>query len=735
MIYLDKKRTRIKSELRGDGKIYHTDNLSLVDINYEKTEGIFEPIDNTIVEINDENYGLQVEKAGLKIKFSASESVPLIYHGDNSSDLSTNFKGLAILNPDTMDFDFINTLNPAPAMTYFNNTVMYMDVYPNIDLYYKHLKSRVKQEILIPEAERTALIGNSGDYLVIVSELDSEEEITLEDGVTVVGTHRIRPQVAYFNERTIGGDTPMTAWHKVVDDKTYLLVGIPIELATDIATNSGTLVLDPDTLTYPDTDPIWWRSSDVSSYAGARDVTSADSVGDSWGIGNTFSGGTYHVDRAGVIVDLSGYTDGNYVVTGVDLDAKPNTKFEDGGAPGARWIKATFSGSQTVAEFNNFTGWAASGVYSPTYWSDARTSWTTGVYNVIALTSLGIQEVEDRMNDSGTFEGMLIHTNDISNTPQVGQSLVYDITSNDVIRMVITYTQESTQTPNLVTGVSASSAHDGVTLNFTTPVVDGTHDLATSYEIWESDSTNGTYLQITGGDLSDAKASAQPHSIKVVTSGAGADEVNDSELNIMTINAPTTITASDGTYYDKVQIVLSGASVTNGTTKYYRIKAVNAGGTTAYHSPTTGVSGQRQDTIDPNGYEIWASPSTSDDSHTQLATAQTVNYNDTTRAPVSVLSGDPSVPTVTKDENGQITVTWSNAGITITPGAIRYYKAKSTGLDSDIVSDISGTSNAGNRDDTIKGSEVHASDTEAGSFVEVSSPTGEASSPYIHGDL
>ncbi|GAG07577.1 unnamed protein product, partial [marine sediment metagenome] len=269
-----------------DGKFEHTDSVSSTNVNYEQYDGKFDVIDNSIIESTDLDYGLRVLQSDLKIKFPLVDTLPILYHGKGISDLSTKFKGIAVLNPATMEYDIITSLNPSPEVHYGESSVVYTEVHPNIDLTYTHIKTAVKQEVSIPESERALLSGNDGDYLVIVSELTADE-ITLEDGVTRAGDHRILPEVAYFNAHNPESDIPMTAFHKSVDGKTLLLIGIPLEIATDIMANPGTLILDPtDTLSYGSGEQTATRLRSLqSTLALSRGATSATSSINAYAVG------------------------------------------------------------------------------------------------------------------------------------------------------------------------------------------------------------------------------------------------------------------------------------------------------------------------------------------------------------------------------------------------------------------------------------------------------------------
>ena len=675
--HLDSRRTRIKSELLADGLVHHTDVISISgDVNYQQDNGEWEAIDPTIVESSDTDYGLRVLRAGMKIKFPATDDKPIIHHSKDKRDFSANFKGIAILNPNTMEYSLIAPLNPSPEMTYFDKTVMYMDVHNDIDLTYTHKGNRIKQEVAVPESWRSTLAGNDGDYLVIASEIMGEE-IKLDDNVTYVDDYIIKSGVAFFGDRDIANDIPMESFHKAENGKVTLLIGIPLSIANDVIANSGILTLDPDTIGYPTALPTWMRAADATTYLTARNATTATQAVGSGNVGlgsSGIGGGPYQVDRTAFEVDLSAYTDGDYVVSDVDVQIKPDTLFTDP-SPEIKCIKGAQADTITTADFNAYFNWSTSTPTVPTEWSGGVSSWTINVWNSIVLNAAGEAEFESKMNSSGAVKAFLIHTGDIAgNTPTAGNSLVYDITSTSVLQVIITYTQPAVQAPNSVTSLTATSFDDRVELDFTTPATDGTHDLATSYKVYSSNATNGTYSEITGGSLANGQAAETAHTITVVnTATSVADEVQDAALTDFSVTIPTnlaTVSAADG-----VILTWTASTVVDGVTRYFRIAAVNDGGDSAQEPVSTGVSGELTDTINSSGYDLQRSDADSDAAYNTDITDESSGYKDT-GAPIDWSVSAPTSGDASDDIVGQIDLTWTN-GI-ITDGSGRYWRVRAS---------------------------------------------------------
>ena len=601
MNHINEKINRTLNRTLSDGRLEFTDVIALTDVNYEKEEGGFEPIDSTLIQNGND---FEITKSKLKVKFSNDSLTPLVRSSKKLSDMSTNFKGLAVLNPSTMDFNFVGDIVETPTKIVDDNKITYKDIYPNIDLSYIHQGNQLKQEISIPESDRN-FTGNSDDYLVIVTELISDDEIMIdENGITNISKYQILPEIAFFNERDFINDIPMKAWHKVIDEKTYLLSGIPLETVNDTLTNPGVLTLDPtDTLQTTDVTATTVWVGIGGSWAAVRDLATASASRSGCFLGTQESAASFFNNRLPVIVDMSSYSSTD-ILSSAEIQISPNQDLMTEHEDDVYWVEASLGGSIGLTDYINFTGRTVGNVHTPTYYTSALNTASMNfaggfpAENKTAVLSAGLTDIQTAMDGSTNFEMLGIMGKDISNTLSGSASASNYIgnspTTLDSVRLSITYA--SSQAPNVVTGVSASSDYTGVTLNFTTPATDGTHDLATSYEIWESDSTNGTYLQITGGSLADAKASAQPHSIKVVTSGAGANEVNDSELTAPVLVDASGISAGTDLPND-ITVTFTEGSVTPGVTKFYRIIAVNAGGNSGYHSPTTGVSGARTDTF------------------------------------------------------------------------------------------------------------------------------------------
>ncbi len=102
-----------------------------------------------------------------------------------------------------------------------------------------------------------------------------------------------------------------------------------------------------------------------------------------------------------------------------------------------------------------------------------------------------------------------------------------------------------------------------------------------------TDDTFGSYLVVRSSGDSDA-------GYDTLAAGVAAVSYNDSSLPAIT-NAPSSLSATDGTYQDKIVVSWSGQSVTAGAGRYFKVRADFAGGDTSLF--TAGNRGFTDDTI------------------------------------------------------------------------------------------------------------------------------------------
>ena len=631
MIHLDEKRNRISSIDLGNGKVENTDSIGLSDINYEMDEGGFEPIDPTIVESNDSDnfdYGLEIKKAKLKIKFSNSDIKPSIRKAKGKKDFGVNFNGLAIYSPSTENYNLISPLKPNPEIAYNEggNSVVYLDVHSNINLKYIHQKTYIKQEVIIPEAERVNLSGNPEDYLVIVSELTADE-ISLIDNITLADDHEIYPEVAYFNERLFpdNRNIPMTTFHKKVGNKTFMLIGIPLNIANDIEANPGILVLDPtDTLSSTDVVSRWLLGRAATSFVTARNLTSSSGITTQFAVGvqNFNSGLTYDNFRQAVIIDMSAY-DSADILSAAEVQIQLNSDGMTDHEFNLSWNKANLGSTIDSSDYKNFTGWTASSTYSVTAYTSGLNTTSmdfSGTYhadNKLAVNSSGLTDIQTAMDASGDFSMIGLSDKDIGNTLTGGLNVTNYVTSAavaDNVRLEITYT--TVTIPDQVTGLTSYVGdHEKVRLTWNTP-----GGSPSGYRVYSS---SDSYVSKLGNDL------PLDTDIHIYTSGATGNDRDDSALTAFAVITPT-ISASDGISKNSVVLTISGTGITNGASISWKVAAFNGAGEGTKSAASTARF--LTDTLDSSGYLYQRSAADSDASYSNLngGVETTTPFNDTT---------------------------------------------------------------------------------------------------------
>lgn len=131
------------------------------------------------------------------------------------------------------------------------------------------------------------------------------------------------------------------------------------------------------------------------------------------------------------------------------------------------------------------------------------------------------------------------------------------------------------------------------------------------------------------------------------------------------IITPGTASATDGSYADKVTLTVSGQSVANGTSYNYTVVGISAvGGVGATSSADSGYRGTTTLT-----YDWYKSASTTDDTFSAIGGATTNPYDDSA-APAPLITAGTTVAT---DGTSSANVGLSLSGTSVANGASRYY--------------------------------------------------------------
>ncbi len=128
---------------------------------------------------------------------------------------------------------------------------------------------------------------------------------------------------------------------------------------------------------------------------------------------------------------------------------------------------------------------------------------------------------------------------------------------------------------------------------------------------------------------------------------------------------PGTTVASDGTSTAQVDLSLSGASANNGTTHTYKVVASNATGNSADSTTNTGYRG-----VGSLSYQWQRSAADSDASYSDIGGATSAIYSDTGAPAPTITAGT----TVASDGISQSQVNLSLNGTSANAGVGRYYK-------------------------------------------------------------
>ena len=198
--------------------------------------------------------------------------------------------------------------------------------------------------------------------------------------------------------------------------------------------------------------------------------------------------------------------------------------------------------------------------------------------------------------------------------------------------------------------------------------------------------------------------------------------------NDVTAPAPTITpgasAASDGTAAAYVALSLSGASANNGTPRTYKVVAFNTYGDGDDSSTDTGYRG-----VGSLTYQWQESAADTNVDYSNISGATNSTCNDT-NAPIYTVNAPTSI-SVSASSTNVLSITFS--GASVTAGAGRYYQCI---LDATGASEQTSTSNRGYRNDTITAPDCYEvfSDTSPGGAYSTSEGTTSAS-PFDDTDL
>jgi hypothetical protein len=194
------------------------------------------------------------------------------------------------------------------------------------------------------------------------------------------------------------------------------------------------VTVDPSIVTATDaTSGTVWKIS-AASIAASRDTTDASGVlADNALVISDFNGGNYRTYRMFLTFNTSslpaGTIIGGKIVCLVSNETSPAGNFA------LRFIKSTQSGAIGVGWYNDFDGWAASGVYGVTDVADSMsfTTFATGDTIRASLNATGISLI----NRSGNTTFAILHGNDINNVTPSAQSAI--TLNDDSVYLEVTY--------------------------------------------------------------------------------------------------------------------------------------------------------------------------------------------------------------------------------------------------------------------------------------------------------
>jgi len=638
-------------------------------INYRDSIGVWRKTDTSVrtdlVPKRFDGYDTGVIHAEVMTFFPGTLAEPILYIHQKGTKVSYRFKGLAYLNTTTGDYKMFEHLNLASVRSIglrdsrrssnpesYNNAVVYKEVYSGIDVVYLQTLQGPKQEVVLSEEVRENLSPPLGyTAIAVVEELETNFSVrvgrtilqgTFADGMRAVDGEDIVVGENLFLTKgkaySLGGseDIKMKRYTDLVGGKNIVLTYIPVEILKDTETYPGRFVLD-SSFNVGETSYGQVETWVSSTWLAARSATTGGYRTD-WfeAIVRKASSSEWGVWRGFAKYDLSGW--GGGAVSEAYLQVSV-TQYK--GASDTYICEGFDYGTLDGGDFDGFPGWqSGSTPYTTTKWSGAFDPGGTGTKN-ISFNATGRAAIEAAAG--GDFFIVGLNKYDYDYITPTG---FHGWNTDAATTLYITYTPP----PDPPTNVAATDGtyYDKVVVTWTKA------SGATGYEIhWSSSSTSGYSLLTSVGDVATYNSTTAPAPTPV---------------------APTVV-ATDGTWKDYVLVSWSGASITQGATKYYKLKSKKNGSTSGFSNYD---GGYRDDTVDPNGYKIQRSAGDSDADYSDLASDQSTPYQDTA-APAGTAIGPSTVAADGKSFVDSITVQF-NAGTTA-DGAGRYYRVrtKSTG--------------------------------------------------------
>jgi hypothetical protein len=365
-------------------------------------------------------------------------------------------------------------------------------------------------------------------------------------------------------------------------------------------------------------------------------------------------------DRVNLSWNASSNTTGYYVYRdGAHIDTTSSTSYTDYGAT------APIINNGTIDAYDNY-----STDYIYAVMNSASRTYYNHTYQIIAYGPGG--------NSSATsgVTGRKMYGNLLYQFKRYDTDTWVDVGSNTTTSYVYDYTTTDSKGNSLLpyitpgsTSVSSDYSKNALSLTGTS----SNAGAARAYSCYLT--AAGCSAVWSGSDLGNRKDGTLTYQWQYSTDGSNYSDITGATSS--TYNAtstpyapPPTITpgtgsASDGTSVAHVAIGLSGQSVANGSTIYYRCYLTASPATAQY---STAGSGYRP--AQALNYQWYRSGGDSDTSYSPLVGATSPSYNDTTAPAPTVVPGTAAASNGTSTSQ----VNLSLSGQSITAGEGRYYK-------------------------------------------------------------
>jgi len=666
---IERRTTNSVTYRNPDGSL--TTEISAGPMHYQDKNGIYQPIDRTIVP-SDTEYDFEVTRGLYHVYFKGdlTSDYPVAFETKDGSYLKMKLLGLAYLDRATKKYHVLQPIQSSkPRIA--ENKIIYPSVFSGVDIRYIYNDTRLQEEISLSQTARNQLpdpsqfgIASSNAYLVFVTQLDldrspdmyagnSKIQNTEFEGIEPISFCNLKKEVKFFlpaNYAFREADKDNLDEEKIVfmhrrlihtPEGHFLLSGVSLSQLANMP--SGSVVFDPEVVVQQGTHEvkdtfIYYR------YGLTYPLTENFGITTQLEIWRSYMA-NWHVKRILIHFDLSAIPNGSTVshatlglyctgvMEGYTTYPAPVNVYK----MLTYWDEGTMDGSDGYACWNkptSSTNWGAAGCQAGVdYRSTKEVQYT--IESEAALHTwinfLVTNVTQEWVNDSSTNYGLFIKLG------REGESGLYQrfffasgewATASQRPKLTVTYTEGSTTPPSAPSNLTATAVSSTqINLSWSD---NSTNE--TGFKIEQKIGSSGTYAQIAtvGANVVTYSVSGLSPSttyyyrVRAYNSYGDSGYSNEAYATTQPGNQPPTVVITSPS---------NGSQFTVGSTILIRATATDSDGSVAKVEFFEGTNLLNVDTISPYEYTWQSVP---EGSYTLTAKATDDDNASTTSVPVTI---------------------------------------------------------------------------------------------------